>query len=222
MNENDIFNFQGHSTMKQRGNCSPFHLVAAKNACALAVDIQRKYKGEQPSKEDRDLYVAMSSTTVMCSVAALESRINEYIIDNKKQIDNAPEITDPKIIAKYKLKKGISMSEQLLEQTNLLCKCDIIWFIKKGTILPYSPLRENIWYLTELRNALTHFTPEWDDELARHAKLKTSKKNRFMLSPFYAPEGLLFFPYQCMCASCAEWAVKSTVAFLRLFNSTIC
>lgn len=56
---------------KNRANCSDFHLLAAEYACAIALDIEKKYSDKEPPEADRSLYVAQSSTAVMCSVAAL-------------------------------------------------------------------------------------------------------------------------------------------------------
>ena len=56
-----------------------------------------------------------------------------------------------------------------------------------------------------MRNALIHFTPEWDNNLDKHEKIEkeVKKHNHFKLSRFYSKE-TMFFPYRCLSGSCAE------------------
>lgn len=204
---------------KSRANFTQYHLLAAQNAALIATEIENKYKSESPSQEERDLYLSQVSTAITCSVAALESNINEYLVDHERHIDKAAVNFDPRVIKKYKFRKT-RLSKQLLENTNIIFKYDIIGLIKKNCLPPENKLKQDIRYLTRLRNALTHFTPEWDNALSRHIDLKKDRKNRFTLNPFYAPGGL-FFPYRCLSASCALWSCKVSNEFIELFKSLI-
>lgn len=215
---------QSFGIMKTRAGFTKYHLLAAQGAACTASVIENKYKSAVPSQNDLDLYFSQISTAIICSIAALESNINEYIIDHKEHIDKAPAISEPKVLRKYKkafekyIDNNDELSKVLLQNTNLIFKYDIVWFIKKNDLLPENTQKQDIRYLTELRNALTHFTPEWSNALAKHLNLEKDRKNRFTLNPFYAP-GSLFFPYRCLSASCAMWSCKVSNEFLVLFKS---
>ena len=204
---------------KSRANFTQYHLLAAQNAAFTANEIENKYKSGGPSQKDLDFYLSQVSTAIICSVAALESNINEYLIDHEKHIDKAPAISDPKLLKKYTFNKN-KLSSQLRQSTNIIFKYDLIWFITKNDLLAENDIKRNIRYLTRLRNGLTHFTPEWDNNLLKHVKLEKNRQNRFTLSPFYAPGGL-FFPYRCLSASCAMWSCKVSNEFIELFKSII-
>ncbi len=204
---------------KSRANFTQYHLLAAQNAGLVATEIENKYRSQSPSQEDLNLYLSQVSTAIICSVAALESNVNEFLIDHEKQIDRAPATSDPRLLKKYTFNEG-KLSNQLLQSTNIIFKYDLTWFITKNDILAENDIKRNIRYLTRLRNALTHFTPEWDDNLLKHVKLEKNRQSRFTLSPFYDPGGL-FFPYRCLSASCAIWSFNVSKEFIELFKSTI-
>jgi hypothetical protein len=68
----------------------------------------------------------------------------------------------------------------------------------------------------KLRNALTHFKPEWSHSYDKHLKL--SKE----LEGYFAPSGItgdkLIFPMAWAGHSCTSWAVNTTVTFLKEFE----
>jgi hypothetical protein len=66
--------------------------------------------------------------------------------------------------------------------------------------------------LVELRNALVHFKPEWDDDQVLHAKLDKRLAGKFPTSPFL-DSSAVFFPMRCMSHGCAAWAVRSARDF---------
>jgi len=206
-------------TVKQRANFTPYHLFAAKNAAQTASEIENAYKSIDPPRKKLDLYLSQVSTAVICSVAALESNVNEYIIDHEKYINEVPAISDPRLLKKYTFNEN-ELSSQLLQSTNIIFKYDIICFIKNNSFLPENKLKQDIRYLARLRNALVHFTPEWDNALSRHIDLEKDRKNRFAPNPFYDP-GSLFLPYRGLSASCALWSCKVSNEFMEFFKSII-
>lgn len=162
-------------TLKQRANFTPFHLLAAENAALKASEIENTYKSIDPPQKDLNLYLSQVSTAIICSVAALESNINEYLIDHEKDIDKAPATSDARLLKKYAFNKN-KLSSQLRQNTSIIFKYDLIWFIMKNDLLSENDTKRNIRYLTRLRNALTHFTPEWDNNLLKHVRLEKTDK----------------------------------------------
>lgn len=70
--------------------------------------------------------------------------------------------------------------------------------------------------VVRLRNELVHFKSRWGSELDRSKLLGALKAKNHPKPPFI--EGSAnFFPYECLSAACASWAVQSCVAFLDAF-----
>lgn len=71
-----------------------------------------------------------------------------------------------------------------------------------------------------LRNELVHFKSKWGMKLQRKAWLKALQQKKHRQAPFL-PGGMTFFPYSCLSAACAEWAVTSCVSFLDAFYANL-
>jgi len=69
--------------------------------------------------------------------------------------------------------------------------------------------------LVYLRNALTHYKPEWDDAKI-HAEIRSRLEGKFDVNPL-APEAYLWFPEQCLGSGCAKWAASAAEEFVRAF-----
>jgi hypothetical protein len=72
-------------------------------------------------------------------------------------------------------------------------------------------------HLIHLRNALTHYKPEWDDSLDKHGDLQSRLTGKFDLNPL-STENALWFPHQCLGSGCAKWAVSAAEEFVRAFS----
>ena len=79
--------------------------------------------------------------------------------------------------------------------------------------------------LVDLRNALVHFEPELypvpgpqAPSVPQEAQppLERKLRGRFVLNPL-AREDFGFFPDQCLGAGCAQWAVSTSLSFVRSF-----
>jgi len=69
--------------------------------------------------------------------------------------------------------------------------------------------------LVYLRNALTHYKPEWDDAKI-HVEIRGRLEGKFDVNPL-APGAYLWFPEQCLGSGCAKWAVGAAEEFVRAF-----
>ena len=70
--------------------------------------------------------------------------------------------------------------------------------------------------LVHLRNALTHYKPEWDNALKMHADIRARLEGKFAVNPL-APDAHLWFPDRCLGSGCAKWAVGAAEEFVRAF-----
>src|SRR5262249_13256596 len=79
-----------------------------------------------------------------------------------------------------------------------------------------TPTFKDVEILVRLRNALTHFKPEWDDEEKAHKGLSDVLKSKISGSPFLNDP--LLFPRRWACRDCTEWAVRTSMAFAQAFE----
>jgi hypothetical protein len=71
-----------------------------------------------------------------------------------------------------------------------------------------------------LRNELVHYKSRWGSALERSKVFGALKAKNHPKPPFI--EGSAnFFPYECLSAACASWAVQSCVAFLDAFCASL-
>ena len=71
--------------------------------------------------------------------------------------------------------------------------------------------------LVELRNALTHFKPEWENEAVRHKKLSDRLQSKIEGSSFL-PQNELLLPRRWASHNCTAWAVKNALALAKEFE----
>ena len=70
--------------------------------------------------------------------------------------------------------------------------------------------------VNELRNAMTHFKPEWHHDLKKHKDVGDALAGFFVPNPTFANEPI--FPRAWVGHSCTCWVVDSTVKFLQEFE----
>lgn len=72
--------------------------------------------------------------------------------------------------------------------------------------------------LIELRNAITHFKPPWDENRQAPMDLVLALSGRYALSPL-VDSGANFTGMSSMSAGCAAWAVGAAKTFMGEFDS---
>jgi hypothetical protein len=74
--------------------------------------------------------------------------------------------------------------------------------------------------VVRLRNELVHYKSRWGEELER-SKLFRALKDKNHSKPPFIEGSANFFPYECLSAACASWAVNTCVAFLDAFCANL-
>ncbi len=69
----------------------------------------------------------------------------------------------------------------------------------------------------KLRNALTHFKPEWSHSPDKHQKLSKELEGYFSPSPIFKGDQFIF-PMAWAGHSCTSWAVQTAVKFIQAFE----
>ena len=204
------------ATAKSRANFTMYHLNSALLNANLALEIEKSHDPTNSTPEHiRQNYMSHVSASIISSVAALESNINEYIVDNKTHIAVKTLSLDNGFFLQFKrINRNEDVLSQIISITSPILKCKIINRIMYENIKIENKIEEAINLLIKIRNALIHFTPEWDNALINHKKIEKSVKNHFSLSPLYS-ENSMFFPYRCLSADCAQWATTTSRNFIE-------
>ncbi len=146
--------------------------------------------------------LAHASASVLLTVAALESYVNELFADHET---NFPGVRTEILIKLW----------DAYETKPLLDKVDLALLLRKAESMERGVLpSQDVSLLIRLRNALTHFKPEWFDEQEEHAKLSTQLAGRFGPSPFF-PGSEPIFPRGWASHSCTVWAIESAITFIK-------
>lgn len=159
---------------------------------------------------------------VFSSVGYLEATINELFSHAVEENVQPSADGGPQEVARFKQlwKLGVPKSSVLDKYDTALTLCDRDAF-QKGTA-PYQPVA----LLIKLRNALTHFVPEWQPgggwphEDAELAKLSKSLRTAFPENRL-AEEFQPYFPYRCLGYGSSKWAVTSSIAFVTDFRARL-
>jgi hypothetical protein len=202
---------QGQSAMlgvgDTRVNLSVPHLLSAAFFSRRLGKLESENAGKQFGAFWDEIF-AQSSAVVFAAVAALEAYANEMFIDHREVF---PELRD-EVMAKL---------WELYEQKPPLEKYEFALLLKQSTQLDKSSSPyQDVAALIRLRNALTHFKPEWFSEQVEHARLSATLVHRAKLSPFF-PATEPLFPRGWASHDTAVWAIKSVVSFILKFEQDV-
>ncbi len=197
-----------------KNNLSKFHLKTAQlfaDRCKLVEDEDSALEWPQPRYEELKSY---ASASIMMSVASLEASINELFLE---AIDRSKNSLEPLSAAQMTL---LAELWKATDRSNALSKYQIVLTAcGKSPFETGKPPFKEAKLLTDLRNALVHFKPEWDDELKEHRKLEAKLKGRFNNNRLseQATGRMTWFPNKCLGAGAARWAITTTIEFSAQF-----
>ena len=192
-------------TGRVRMNFAVPHFISAAKFSRSVAEIEKANEG-QPFGVFYEDILAYASGCLLTCVAGLESYINELFVE------------------RHTVFKALSsdLTDQLweiIEEKPILEKFDLALGLRGKPRLnrgaePY----QSAYLVVRLRNALTHFKPEWHDEQVDHKKLSDQLASLFEPSPYF-PASETFFPRRWATHSGTQWAVNSCVAFIEDFES---
>jgi hypothetical protein len=192
------------ATTNVRTNLSVVHLLSASKFCR-ATGIIEQANIQNQFGEFWDDIQTQAIATVLTAVAGLEAFANELFVDH------AEVFSELRIGVMEKL-------WELYEQKSILDKYEFALLLRNGVKLerdaaPY----QGIAALIKLRNALTHYKPEWSDQESEHAKVSKQLKGRATASSFFSRDERLF-PRAWACHGTTKWAVTSVTDFILDFE----
>jgi len=201
--------------LKRKHNFARQHIEAASYfaECSAKVEDQllvTKGQDKTPKLGHRAYVVG----AVVSAVMGLETCINEIYLDacdmNKQKLTGLSE-QEMLLLAEWWPHLEKLRSNTLLKYQHALL------IVGKKPMSKGENLYQDTDSLIRLRNALTHYRPEWEDSLDVHADLRDRLRGRFVLNRLTTASHL-WFPHQCLGDGCARWAVKTA----REFVSTFC
>jgi hypothetical protein len=201
------------ATVMVKAGLARLHQRSAERFASHCAEIARSEAAlpwPQPRWEESHSF---SSAAVLLAVAALEATANEFYLEAVDGNSEAMNRIGP---------KGRDLLSSLwdeVDEFSILKKYEIALL---ACAAPPFPRGQGSYQaaaaLVDLRNALTHFKPEWNHELDRHAKLRERLRGRFEDCALAPPTGgMIWFPYACLGAGCAGWAVRTSRAFITEF-----
>jgi hypothetical protein len=169
----------------------------------------------------RSEHRAAAMGCILSAVGYLEANINEFFADAAEGLSDGAADTPAVINRLRNIWNMDAARSSILDKYDIaLSLCDLSPF-NRG-VAPY----QGVALLIRLRNALTHFVPQWQptggapNEDAELSALARSLRRIFPengLAEKHEP----FFPDRCLGYGSSKWAVTQSVAFVEDFMSTL-
>lgn len=204
---------------------STYHILAAAYFSRQSAQIEKKKDTISSAYNDGSAleHRALIMACIASSVAFLESTINELFADAADSIhksQHAKELDENT----QRLMASLWDVENFGRSTSTLDKYQTVLRLaeKKKFDKGRNPFQDAK-ILIDLRNALSHFKPEWvqtnDGNAGQKAphSLECKLKGKFPLNPFLTDARPLF-PTKCMSHGCAQWAVNSAISLATDFH----
>ena len=186
-----------------------YHLQSAR----YFADSAKVVDDDKPEKTDKlqRAYRANSIGAVFAATGALEAMANEIFLS---AVEGGP-YSEFGIDAEFKDDMSALWQKAEKKRWPIVKKYQaLLSAIGAERYDENSDLLLNIRLLVRLRNSLTHYKPEWDDELQAHMKLEDCLRGRFEIS-YFSSTNEPFMPNRCIGAGCANWAVSVSIEFIH-------
>jgi hypothetical protein len=186
------------------------HLLAAGYFVALAKRVESRGSGAV-GEEGMTRHRACVTGAIVSSVAFLESSINELYLEFERAGDDGsstPTRAHTQLGILWPSGEGAPLT---LRYQVALQSVDAERFNERRSTF------KNVERLLELRDALVHHQPQRHDERQRHQNLQRRLRTCFAPNTLLGPRAR-WFPDLCLGAGCANWALRSALAFSDEFS----
>jgi hypothetical protein len=162
-------------------NLAVQHMLAAASFSRLVGKLEREYTG-QPFGEFWEGILHNAVACVFTAIASLEAYANEVFSDRATIFSAfSPELLDN--------------LWETYEQKPILEKFEFALLLLRKQKLDRGVSQfQDVKVLIDLRNALTHFKPEWENEADEHKKISDKLTGKFNGGPFLSTEPSAFSP----------------------------
>jgi hypothetical protein len=205
-NVTETLSITAHSTARVIANFAWQHLKAASTFRDHVVELEHAHSGQEFGAFFENIR-SYASGCIMSASASLEALINEFFITPDGPLRRNLQDFE----SEFWGRGGIERKSPL-EKYQIALE-----MLGQPRLNEHQPIYRNAWALVELRNALVHFKPTWDPDRRRKVELVEILSGTYPTSPFVG-QGSDFVTMQCMSAGCANWAISTSVAFIREFH----
>ena len=202
------------ATIRTRANFAGQHFLAAAMFARISGQLETNNAGGSSADPFFTEITGYVTGTLLTASFALEAYINQVFIDgdvfpaphlggNTQELWNIwwRQIESKKTLDKYNL--ALDLKEQA--------------HFTKDSSQPGNHLFLSANLLIDVRNALVHFKPQWDDEQKSHKQItQRLLKEPVNSSPFGSTSPL--FPHDFMSHDMARWAVRAAWNFIEAFS----
>ncbi|OMF16589.1 hypothetical protein BK131_00905 [Paenibacillus amylolyticus] len=180
-----------------------------------------KNKNNSNDVVTRIQYESYVTGALLCTVGYLEATINEFFSNIKDENYNNNKRLKPKkrelINSMWELGIPKTAKYSILEKYQIALTLADKSPFKKG-VSPY----QDVYLLIQVRNAITHYEPEWvktesefPEKITEQA-LEKKLKNKFGLNSFAnSPDP--FFPDKCLSYEFIKWGIHSSMKLTEMF-----
>ncbi len=200
--------------MDIRSGLTTQFLMAAVSHARSSVEMESRGV-ETITEEDKVSYRGFVISALLQSVAALECEIWDVVYYGPGHHLGSPHIEG-------NAKKLLKPLAELIDGQPVLERFRIVLHLLNKTGLdPGSQPWQDTSLVIRLRNELVHYKSRWGEELDELKFIKALKQKKHAKPFFMVGKNTNFFPYECLSAACATWAVRSCIAFLNVFSSNL-
>lgn len=193
-------------------NMARQHFAAARFFADSATHLENEIcKGNLKDEIGKPQHHAYVVGAIVSAVMGLEACINEIYLDACDRNHNKLAGLGESAMSLLALWWG-----EIEPRAILLKYQHALLLLGKPALPKGEHLYQDVDSLVHLRNALTHYKPEWDDSTDVHADLQSRLTGKFALNPLSTSTNL-WFPHQCLGSGCAIWSVSAVEAFVSMF-----
>jgi hypothetical protein len=187
-----------------RANLAVQHILGAAHLSRGLASLEQS-NPSRPSGNEFDERFGISVSCIFLAVASVEAYVNEIFSDRKDHFS----LHDQNLL-------GLLWVEY--ESTKTIDKFDLALRLRNGNALDRgSSSVQSLDRLILLRNALTHFKPEWSYEAEKHAQLCKRLGGYVRCSPWLPDESV--FPYAWAHSGSTAWAIMTVTRFVSEFSA---
>jgi len=189
---------------------------AARDHSQRAQRLEAAGKGDAWPQENWDTVKQLSTSAVVMATTALESVINEFYLDAMAENSFAVGPIGPNALQTLR----VLWPELERRRVSILGKYDCaLTTCGKTPISKGEGVGQQAEGLIKLRNAIVHFKPEWSGERREHKKLEERLAPMFPSCDLaeQSSGSMSWFPFRCLGAGCAVWAVDTAQSFVSEF-----
>jgi hypothetical protein len=200
-------------TLHQRFNMTFQYFLAMKFLLKQGYQIEHTHLGEPLGEFFSDIRASIA-TVVILSGATLEANIYERFQDVKDKI-----LT----INSFSLSKFANDWYDIKRRSNIPRKYKDFAGLTGITLNEMDIRFKEFEILIKVRNALVHYIPQWDFEKTPKEEIEISISqisSSITFSPYF-PATDPYFPKRCMSSSFGQWAINSTLNFIKFFEDSI-